>query len=61
MKDTYIVPILHLECDDMSRLDTGVVPHQLPEYLRDIPKSVRVFGNDMMNNILLFDPWRTFF
>ena len=34
MKDTFIVPILHPECDDMFRLDTGVAPHQLPEYLR---------------------------
>ena len=46
MKDTFIVPLLHpnatslvaspttLEYDDMSRLDTGVTPHQLPEDLR---------------------------
>ena len=46
MKDTFIVPLLHpyatssvaspamLEYDDMSRLDTGVTPHHLPEDLR---------------------------
>ena len=46
MKDTFIIPLLHpnatssvaspamLEYDDMSQLDTGVAPHQLPEDLR---------------------------
>ena len=46
MKDAFMVPLLHpnatspvasptmLKCDDTSRLDTGVCPHQLPDDLR---------------------------
>ena len=46
MRDTFIVPLLHpnatssvasptmLEYDDVSRLETGVAPHQLPDDLR---------------------------